>query len=82
MASSASLTIKTDSIKIDVEGYKFIFYGTQRIERETSIMKRAIATEGSLRDVPRTENNPHGLIITDWKTLYNKDLENKIKRNF
>jgi conjugative transposon TraK protein len=82
LASSASLSIKTDSIKVDLEGYKFIYYGTQRIERETSILKRAIATEGSLRDVARTENNPHGLIITDWKTIYNKDLEYKAKRNF
>ena len=82
LASSASLSLKTDSVKIDLDGYKFTFYGTQRIERETSILKRAIVTEGSLRDVPRTENNPHGLIITDWKTIFNKDLEYKPKRNF
>jgi conjugative transposon TraK protein len=82
LSSSASLSIKTDSIKIDEEGYRFTFYGTQRIERETSILKRAIITEGSLRDVARTENNPHGLIITDWKTVQNKDLEYKAKRNF
>jgi conjugative transposon TraK protein len=82
LASSAALSIKTDSIKVDLEGYRFTFYGTQRIERETSILKRAIVTEGSLRDVPRTENNPHGLIITDWKTKDNKDLEYKAKRNF
>jgi conjugative transposon TraK protein len=82
LASSAALSIKTDSIKVDLEGYRFTFYGTQRIERETSILKRAIVTEGSLRDVPRTENNPHGLIITDWKTKENKDLEYKAKRNF
>ena len=82
LASSASLSLKTDSVKIDLDGYKFTFFGTQRIERETSILKRAIVTEGSLRDVPRTENNPHGLIITDWKTIFNKDLEYKPKRNF
>jgi conjugative transposon TraK protein len=82
LASSAALSIKTDSIKVDLEGYRFTFFGTQRIERETSILKRAIVTEGSLRDVPRTENNPHGLIITDWKTKDNKDLEYKAKRNF
>ena len=81
LASSASLSLKTDSVKIDLDGYKFTFFGTQRIERETSIL-RAIVTEGSLRDVPRTENNPHGLIITDWKTIFNKDLEYKPKRNF
>ncbi len=82
LSSSASISIKTDSIKVDLTTNKFTYFGTQRIERETSILKRAIVTEGSVRNVPRSENNPHGLIITDWKTVYNKDLEYKPKRNF
>ena len=24
---------------------------------------------------PRTQNNPHGLLITNWRTLENKDLK-------
>ena len=34
-----------------------------------------IITVGKLRNVPRTQNNPHGLLITNWRTLENKDLK-------
>jgi conjugative transposon TraK protein len=81
LASSAVLSIKTDSIVVD-ENKHFTFYGTQRIERETSILKRAMITEGDLKEVPRTENNPHGLLIVNWKTIQNKDLEYVPKRSF
>jgi len=82
LASSATVTIVTDSIVLDVPNMSFEYYGVQRIERETSILKRQLITAGKLRQVPRTENNPHGLIITNWKTILNKDLEYKAKKNF
>ena len=82
LASSATVTIMTDSIKVDMNNLSFEYYGIQRIERETSILKRQLVTTGKLRQIPRTENNPHGLIITDWKTILNKDLDYKVKKNF
>lgn len=82
LASSANVTIKTDSIDVDMSNMTFKYYGIQRIERETSILKRQLITTGELRQVPRTENNPHGLIITNWKTILNKDLDYKVKKNF
>lgn len=82
LASSATVTIMPDSILMDMSNMAFEYYGVQRIERETSILKRQLITTGKLRQVPRTENNPHGLIITEWKTVLNKDLEYKAKKNF
>lgn len=82
LASSATVTIKTDSILMDMQNMSFKYYGIQRIERETSILKRQLITTGELRTVPRTDNNPHGLIITNWKTILNKDLDYKMKKNF
>lgn len=38
-------------------------------------MKRSLITVGSIENVPRTRNNPHGLLITNWRTLENKDLD-------
>ncbi|PIQ20241.1 MAG: conjugative transposon protein TraK [Cytophagales bacterium CG18_big_fil_WC_8_21_14_2_50_42_9] len=81
LASSALLTIQTDSIVITPERH-FIYYAKQRLERETSILKRLLITEGDLQDVPRTENNPHGLLIKNWKTVINKDLEHAAKKSF
>lgn len=81
LASSALLTIQTDSVVID-QNRHFRYYAKQRLERETSILKRLLVTEGDLQDVPRTENNPHGLIIKNWKTVVNKDLEHEAKKRF
>jgi conjugative transposon TraK protein len=82
LASSASLGIQTDSIQLDLGSMTFSFFGTQRIERETSILKRALITTGSIKDVPRSDNNPHGCLITNWKTVLNKDLETITKKRF
>lgn len=82
LSSSASISIITDSIRIELENMSFYYIGTQRIERKTSILKRILKTQGKLRRVPRTDNNPHGLIITDWKTIENKDIEYTPKNNF
>ncbi len=81
LASSALLTVQTDSIVLD-QNRHFRYYAKQRVERETSILKRLLVTEGDLQDVPRTVNNPHGLIIKNWKTVVNKDLEHEQKKSF
>lgn len=82
LASSASLSIQTDSIHIDLDTQTFAYYGTQRIERETSILKRQLITTGNFADVQRSDNNPHGCLITNWKTVLNKDLETITKNRF
>ena len=82
MGTSAVFSIFCDSIKLDMEKMEFTYYGRQRIERRTSILTRELVTAGSMKRVPRTENNPHGLLITNWRTLLNKDIEQKTKANF
>lgn len=79
MGTSAVFSIFCDSIKFDKEKMQFTYYGRQRIERRTNILIRQLVTAGDLKRVPRTENNPHGLLITNWRTLLNKDLEQKNK---
>ena len=39
-------------------------------------------TAGKLKRVPRTDNNPHGLLVVNWRTLLNKDIEQKTKVNY
>ena len=79
MGTSAVFSIFCDSINFDKEKMTFIYYGRQRIERRTNILMRKLVTAGDLKRVPRTENNPHGLMITNWRTLLNQDLEQKQK---
>ena len=79
LGTSAVISIFCDSIKFDKEQMQFTYYGRQRIERRTNILTRELVTAGQLKRVPRTENNPHGLLITNWRTLLNKDIEQKTK---
>ena len=82
LSSSSVLTIQTDSIYLDVPKKYFRYYGRQKIDRRSSTVLRSLVTEGYLKDIPRSENNPHGILITNWKTLENKDLENVQKNSF
>ena len=79
MGTSAVFSIFCDSINFDKEKMSFTYYGRQRIERRTNILMRQLVTAGELKRVPRTDNNPHGLLITNWRTLLNKDIEEKQK---
>ncbi len=82
MGTSAVFSIYCDSINFDPQKMEFKYYGRQRIERRTSILTRELVTAGHLKRVPRTDNNPHGLLIVNWRTLLNKDIEQKTKNNY
>lgn len=75
ISSSAVCTIKCDSIQFNEHERKFKYFGTQLIKRRSRDLKRSIITVGEIENVPRTQNNPHGLLITNWRTLENKDLD-------
>jgi conjugative transposon TraK protein len=83
LSSSAVLTIRTDSIRIDMPKHYFRYYGTQKIDRRSSTIMRSLVTEGYLSDLEiRSDNNPHAVLITRWKTLENKDIQNVQKNTF
>lgn len=80
LSSSANVSILADSIIIDYNKMSFIYYGVERIERTTSILKRQLITSGNIQQTPRSDNNPHGILITNWKTELNKDISYTPKR--
>lgn len=82
MGTSAVFSIFCDSISFNKEKMEFTYYGRQRIERRTSILIRELVTAGQLKRVPRTDNNPHGLMIVNWRTLLNKDIEQRTKNTY
>lgn len=82
LSSSSVLTLQTDSIVLDAPKKYFRFYGKLKIDRRSSTVTRSLVTEGYLKDIPRSQNNPHGVLITGWKTLENKDLDNVQKTTF
>ena len=82
IGTSSVFSIFCDSVKLSKEDMTFTYYGRQRIERRTNILYREIVTTGGLKRVPRTENNPHGLMIVNWRTILNKDIEQRKKSEF
>jgi conjugative transposon TraK protein len=77
ISGNISQTIEPDSIYIDLTNYPYYFryYSKQQIIRATSIVIRSLITEGSLRNVARSDNNPHGFLIERWNTVENKDIQ-------
>jgi conjugative transposon TraK protein len=77
IAGNISQQIKIDSIAIDVQQYPYYFkcFATQSIIRTTSTVFRNLTTEGYLRNVSRSDNNPHGFLIERWSIIENKDLK-------
>jgi len=82
LSSSSVITLQTDSIALDMPRRYFRYYGKQKIDRRSSTVVRSLVTEGYLKDIPRSDNNPHGVLIINWKTLENKDLEDVQKNTF
>jgi conjugative transposon TraK protein len=82
LSSSSVLTLQTDSIVLDMPKRYFRYYGKLKIDRRSSTVVRSLVTEGYLKDIPRSDNNPHGVLITNWKTLENKDLQDVQKNSF
>jgi conjugative transposon TraK protein len=75
ISANISQEISVDSIQLDLNLYPYPFrcYATQRLIRATSTVTRKLVTSGNLRNVSRSDNNPHGFLIQRWETLENRD---------
>ena len=82
ISGNISQTIRIDSVMVDINTYPYPFlcYGTQNIVRPTSITTRSLITEGTLRNVSRSDNNPHGFLIERWSTIENRDLKTENRK--
>jgi len=82
LSSSSVLTLQTDSIVLDMSKKYFRYYGKLKIDRRSSTVIRSLVTEGYVKDIRPSDNNMNGVLITNWKTLENKDLDDIQKNNF
>lgn len=75
ISANISQEINVDSIKLDIDQYPFYFrcYATQKLIRSSSTIIRKLVTQGYLRNVSRSDNNPHGFLVQRWETLENRD---------
>ncbi|WP_439879749.1 conjugative transposon protein TraK [Pontibacter sp. MBLB2868] len=79
ITANVSQEITVDSVQVNTDKIPFYFrcYARQSLIRTTSVLTRSLVTEGYLRSVSRSDNNPHGFLIERWTTLENKDLLTK-----
>jgi conjugative transposon TraK protein len=75
--------VTTDSIflNLDSQPYYFRYYGKLKITRPTTEVTRSLITEGYIRQISRSDHNPHGFLIERWKIFENKDLTVKQRGN-
>jgi conjugative transposon TraK protein len=77
ISGNISQQIEIDSVQVDTDSYPFHFRceAREKLIRTTSIVTRTLLTEGWLRNVARSDNNPHGFLIERWTILENKDIK-------
>ncbi|MBO9683355.1 MAG: conjugative transposon protein TraK [Flavisolibacter sp.] len=77
ITGNVSQEITVDSVLVNINQYPYYFrcFATQKIIRPSSVTTRSLITEGFLRNVARSDNNPHGFLIEKWTTIENKDLK-------
>lgn len=75
ISANISQKIQVDSVYLDLDQYPYFFrcYASQELIRATSATTRNLITEGYLRNVSRSDNNPHGFLIERWQTISNHD---------
>ena len=82
ISSNATVSVQTDSISLDLNTKKFIFYGKQMINRRTSLILRKLITQGTFTDIQRTPNNAHGVLLENWNILDITEIAPKQKYNY
>jgi conjugative transposon TraK protein len=77
ISGNMSQEINVDSVFVNVNSYPFYFRcaSIEKITRPSSVTTRSLVTEGYLRNVSRSDNNPHGFLIEKWNTIENRDLK-------
>ncbi len=77
ISGNVSQNVEADSIQIDFEQcpFRFRYFGKQKIIRPTAILSRILITEGTLRNVSRSDNNSHGFLVERWRIVDNRDIE-------
>ena len=81
ISGNISQTIKIDSVIVSDKEYPYPFrcFASQQIIRTTSKATRSLVTSGYLRNVSRSDNNPHGFLIERWNIIENKDLKTEAR---
>lgn len=81
ISGNISQHIMIDSISINIQTTPYLFrcHGILEIIRPRSISTRNLLTQGFLRNVSRSDHNPHGFLIERWEILDNSDIKTEAR---
>lgn len=81
VSANISQKLEPDSIIIDINTYPYYvkYYGKETITRSSNVTVRSLISECYLRNVQRTDNNPHGFLIEKWQVLANTDISSTVR---
>lgn len=76
---SISSRISIDSIQIDASSYPYRanLFAKQKLVRPSRIVYKKLLASMNVRDVMRTNSNPHGLLIENFRLIDNSTIDEK-----
>lgn len=68
--------IEVENVECDFEVYPYqvTTHARQLIIREKSVTERSLITTGRLQNTVRSDNNPHGFILENFRVVENRDI--------
>lgn len=76
VSGSINQRIAVDSVVCNFDRYPYVVttYARQQIIREKTLTERSLITQGRLQNSQRSDNNPHGFLLEDFRVVENRDL--------
>jgi conjugative transposon TraK protein len=76
IANNILQRVQVDSIQcnFDVYPYRVMLHAQQVITRSSNITRRSLVSICLLENAVRSDNNPHGFLITDFRVIENSEL--------
>lgn len=79
---SITSRILVDSVQVNMTSAPYVarIYCKQKLVRPTTVVYKNLITQCQLRDIKRTDNNPHGLLMERFQILDNSTTHEKPRR--
>ena len=77
ISGNISQVVQIDSVicNFDIYPYRITTYAKQIIIRQSNISTRNLKTSCQLMNTSRSDNNPHGFMIEDFKVVDNREIQ-------
>jgi len=79
IAQNIEIKYQLDSVKVNAQIYPYqaVVFGKEIIQNKVGFVRRSLITKCRLSEISRTDNNPHGLLISNFEILKNERLASK-----